>query len=119
MEDSGVVRILSITRKMVKQRAQSSDMSDCVYGTVLSVSPLSVQLVVGALCKETIIKIPFPEKGQVKHKHQAIHNGMHNTTEELPEIQLWRGLNPGDRVILIRFNNGQKFLIQQRVEGIP
>jgi hypothetical protein len=30
MEDSGVVRILSITRKMVKQRAQSSDMSDCV-----------------------------------------------------------------------------------------
>ena len=78
MEDSGVVRILSITRKMVKQRAQSSDMSDCVYGTVLSVSPLSVQLdsrttlgenqlVVGALCKETIIKIPFPEKGQVKH----------------------------------------------------
>lgn len=44
---------------------------------------------------------------------------MHNTTEELPEIQLWRGLNPGDRVILIRFNNGQKFLIQQRVEGIP
>ena len=130
MEDSGVVRILSITRKMVKQRAQSSDMSDCVYGTVLSVSPLSVQLdsrttlgenqlVVGALCKETIIKIPFPEKGQVKHKHQAIHNGMHNTTEELPEIQLWRGLNPGDRVIVIRFNNGQKFLIQQRVEGIP
>lgn len=129
-ESTAGFRLVSITRRMIKQKTQSTDVADCVYGTVLSVAPLSVQLdtrttlqeaqlVVGALCKETIIKIPFPEKGQIKHKHQAIHEGMHNTTMELPEIQLWRGLNTGDRVILQRFNNGQKYLILQRVEGIP
>lgn len=80
-ESTAGFRLVSITRKMIKQKAQSTDVADCVYGTVLSVAPLSVQLdtrttlqeaqlVVGALCKETIIKIPFPEKGQIKHKHQ-------------------------------------------------
>ena len=66
-ESTAGFRLVSITRKMIKQKAQSTDVADCVYGTVLSVAPLSVQLdtrttlqeaqlVVGALCKETIIK---------------------------------------------------------------
>lgn len=124
------VRLLSIMRKVVREPKKSSDYTDVVYGKVISVAPLTIQidnkntitenmLVLGALCKQTIIKIPFPEKGEVKHKHEAIHNGKHPTTMEMPEIQLWRGLNVGDTVILIRFAQGQKFYVMQRKEGIP
>lgn len=121
------VRLLSIFTKMTKEPKRSSDFSDIVYGQVISVAPLTIKidnrniisenmLVVGALCKQTIIKIPFPEKGQVKHQHQGVH-GM--TSMELPQIELWRGLNVGDKVIMIRFMQGQKYFILQRKEGIP
>lgn len=123
-------RLLSIMRKMTKEPKQSSDFTDVIYGQVVSVAPLSIKidnkniitenmLVLGALCKQTIIEIPFPQKGQIKHRHEAIHNGMHNTTMEMPKIELWRGLNVGDTVLLIRFAQGQKYYIMQRKEGIP
>lgn len=124
------VRLLSIMRRIVREPKKSSDYTDVVYGSVISVAPLTVQIdnkntisgdmiVVGALCKETIIQIPFPEKGEVRHKHQAIHDGYHNTTMEMPKIQLWRGLNVGDTVLMIRFAQGQKYYLMQRKEGIP
>ena len=43
-ESTAGFRLVSITRRMIKQKAQSTDVADCVYGTVLSVAPLSVQL---------------------------------------------------------------------------
>lgn len=129
MEDymNSGARLLTVFRKFTKEPKKSSDFSDVVYGQVVSVAPLSIKiddknvissnmLVVGALCKETIIKIPFPEKGEVKHKHQGVHGP---TSMELPQIQLWRGLNVGDTVILIRFAQGQKYFVLQRKEGIP
>lgn len=123
-------RLVSTLIRITRKPKKSSDFTDVIYGRVTSVAPLTVQiddknvvtgdmLVVGALCKETIIDIPFPEKGQVKHQHQAIHDGYHNTTMELPKIQLWRGLNVGDIVVMIRFAQGQKYFILQRKEGIP
>lgn len=123
-------RLVHTLRKLTKTSSKSAEYTDVLYADVISVSPLTVKideknvitsdmLVLGALCKQTIIKIPFPQKGEIRHKHQAIHNGMHNTTMEMPEIELWRGLNVGDTVILIRFSQGQKYYIMQRKEGIP
>lgn len=119
-------RLLS-TLLRIQKKSVSSDYTDVIYGKVVSVAPLTIQIddknrisgnmiVLGALCKETIIKIPFPEKGEVKHDHMGVHG---RTSKELPKIQLWRGLNVGDTVIMIRFAHGQKYYVMQRKEGIP
>lgn len=54
--------------------------------------------------------LPTPNVLPLKHLH-AIHNA-------LPEILLWRGLEVGDKVRVLRIDNGQKFYVLERVEGI-
>jgi len=85
---------------------------DLVTGTVTSVNPLKIKigkieltesfLVVGALCKATTIKIPKRDASE----------------DALPDILLWRGLQVGDEVYMIRFSDGQKYYVLQRKEGI-
>lgn len=89
-----------------------------VYATVTSVNPISIQvegferdipsdlIEVGAMCRRYVLPIP--------HKHVGCY---HPTTGvETNEIEVWRGLQVGDRVICFRLNNGQLFFIEQRVE---
>lgn len=74
---------------------------DLITGTVTSVSPLKIKtdkieltetfLILGALCKVTTVS---------------------------PDILLWRGLQVGDEVYMIRFSEGQKYYVLQRKEGI-
>ena len=48
------------------------------------------------------------------HKHSI--NSV-NTSKELTEIILWRGLCVGDKVRLLRVNNGQMYYIIEREGG--
>ena len=113
---------------------------DIITGTVTSVSPLKIKtdkieltetfLVLGALCKSTTIKIP--ERDANTHKHKVPQHttepagpGPHThtinefyTEVALPDILLWRGLQVGDEVYMIRFSEGQKYYVLQRKEGI-
>lgn len=113
---------------------------DIVMGTVTSVEPLKVKtdkleltetfLVVGALCQPTTIKIPTRDENKHKHKipahsTQSAGNPSHThsisellSEEALPDIVLWRGLEVGDEVYMLRFSEGQKYYILQRKEGI-
>lgn len=88
---------------MVKAgKPKENSIVDLVIGTVVSVSPLKIKigkltltetfLTVGALCKEA------------------------RTPE--PELLLWRGLQNGDEVYMIRLSSGQKYYVLQRKEGI-
>ena len=115
--------------------------TDLLFGEVMSVSPLKIRvdnrfevdeqfLILSALVKETIIKIP--ERDDNTHLHvipqhttSAAGEGPHthtipqmNTLSALPDILLWRGLIVGDKVRLLRVNNGQMFYIIEREEGI-
>lgn len=80
--------------------------TDLLFGEVTSVSPLKIRvdnrfevdeqfLILSALVKETIIHIPTAET-----------------------VTLWRGLIVGDKVRLLRVNNGQLFYIIEREEGV-
>ena len=113
---------------------------DLITGTVTSVSPLKIKtdkieltetfLVLGALCKSTTIKIPKRDANTHKHKipqHTTEPAGTEPHTHvikefysevALPDILLWRGLQVGDEVYMIRFSEGQKYYVLQRKEGI-
>lgn len=120
-----------------------SQMVDIVTGTVTSINPLVIKtdeseltetfLVVGALCQNTTIKVPnrvgnmhihlVPEHatqpatvgdhGTHTHQIQAF-----NTEAALPDILLWRGLQVGDQVLMIRMSDSQQYYVLQRKEGI-
>ena len=116
-------------------QAKPSEMVDMVVGKVTSVEPLKVKLdkieltetflIVGALCKE--MSIPFDTNG---HSHQVseivtssadshTHKVAGHTTEStfLPDkIVLWRGLQVGDTVYMLKLAKGQKYYIIQREE---
>ena len=113
---------------------------DIITGTVTSVNPLKIKtdkieltetfLVLGALCKSTPIKIPKRDANTHRHKvpqhtTQPAGEGPHThtinefyTEVALPDILLWRGLQVGDEVYMIRFSEGQKYYVLQRKEGI-
>jgi len=131
--------------KAMKQIAtpKESQIVDIVVGTVKSISPLVIKtdeseltetfLVVGALCQNTVIKIPL----RLNNTHLHIvpthstqpasvgDHGLHthqiqsfNTEAALPDILLWRGLQVGDQVWMIRMANSQQYYVLQRKEGI-
>lgn len=86
--------------------------TDLLFGEVMAVSPLKIRvdnrfevdeqfLILSALVKETIIHISTAE-----------------TPPPSQAITLWRGLIVGDKVRLLRVNNGQMFYIIEREGGV-
>ena len=115
--------------------------TDLLFGEVMSVSPLKIRvdnrfevdeqfLLLSALVKETIIQIPTVETSMHSHiipEHATDPGGTGphthiipemTTYSALPSITLWRGLIVGDKVRLLRVNNGQMFYIIEREEGV-
>lgn len=84
-------------------RIPQNEVVDIVTGEVISVKPLRVKienreltesfLITGALCKETYSSDDY-------------------------RILLWRGLQEGDRVLMLKVGRGQKYYIIQREEGV-
>lgn len=128
-----------LVRAMQKAaRPKENDIVDIVTGTVISESPLKIRtgkleltetfLILGALCKETTIKIPTRENNYHIHvvpEHSTEISSGHShiikaveTEKSLPDILLWRGLKVGDQVYMIRCCQGQKYYVLQRKEGI-
>ena len=89
-----------------------------IYATVTSINPIAIHvegfdadipselIELGAMCRRYVLPIP--------HKHTGCYHPL--TGYETEEIEVWRGLQVGDRVVCFRFNNGQLYYIAQRVE---
>lgn len=115
--------------------------TDLLFGEVTSVSPLKIWidnrfevdeqfLILSALVKETIIHIPTAKTSMHSHiipEHTTDSGGADSHTHTVPEmttysslpsITLWRGLIIGDKVRLLRMNNGQMYYIIEREEGV-
>jgi len=135
------LKILEFIKEIKGMIPKKQELSDLVFGEVISISPLAIKidaqltvdeefLILSAFVKETIIKIP------VNHNYQHDHVIPAHTTEPagegphthairpwrtemaLPEIMLWRGLKIGDKVRLLRSFSGQRYYILERQEGI-
>ena len=123
-------------------KVPSGETTDLLFGVVTSVSPLKIKidnrfevderfLILSALVKETIIKIPRREENEHTHvipQHTTSLGGQQDphthtipqmdTRSALPDILLWRGLRVGDKVRVLRVNQGQMFYVLEREEGI-
>ena len=119
----------------------TGEVTDLLFGVVTSVSPLKIKidnrfevdekfLILSALVKETVINIP--EREENKHLHvipehttSPAGDGPHthtipqmNTYSASPSILLWRDLIVGDKVRVLRVNQGQMFYVLEREEGV-
>lgn len=124
----------------IVSRTQENEKVDFITGTVTSIDPLKIKtdkleltetfLVLGALCKSTTIKVPNSDVNNHKHSipqhttevagvdsHSHTVNQFYSAVA-LPDIVLWRGLQVGDDVYMIKFSGGQKYYVMQRKEGI-
>lgn len=122
-------------------KTPNGETTDLLFGVVTSVAPLKIKidsrfevdekfLILSALVKETVIKIPKRDDNTHLHvipQHSTQSAGEHphthvipemNTKSALPDILLWRGLIVGDKVRVLRVNQGQMFYVIEREEGI-
>ena len=99
--------------KMMREagRTPQNEVVDIVEGEVTSVSPLKVKvdnrelteafLILGALCQETFIPSDY----------------IISANSGIEKIRLWRGLNVGDKVMMIKLAIGQYYILQRK-EGV-
>lgn len=136
MAGSKLINIMQNAGKM-----STGETTDLLFGDVTSINPLKIKidnrfevdekfLILSALVKETIIKIPKRDANTHKHiipQHTTspAGEGPHthtipemSTNSVLPDILLWRGLKVGDKVRVLRVNAGQMFYVIEREEGI-
>lgn len=123
-----------VNAMMAAGRQNPSHFADIVVGDVISIDPLKIKvdklelteafLVVGALCKYKAVSTNHLHTIQAQSTDQGgeddhTHNIPVTTTDAaLPTVILWRGLQVGDTVYLLRFAQGQKYFVLQRLEGV-
>lgn len=119
---------------------------DIIIGEVTSIKPLRIKvenreltesfLIVGALCQETHIYTDNIKKldhshsipatttesasvGDSSHSHSISKRSTESKLLESDfDIMLWRGLKVGDKVLMLKVAQGQKYYIMQRQEGV-
>lgn len=113
-------KLFSVINAMGQKANPPSEKVIIQFATVTSVNPIAILvegckepigeefIEIGALCRRYVIPQP--------HIHFDVGPDTPTTSKETEEIELWRGLRAGDRVIVFRFNSGQVYFIYQRVE---
>lgn len=109
---------------MIVNAAKPGDgvLTDIVVGEVVAISPLKVRisdnvvlsetfLYKSILVEEKIIKVPvITTTEESSHTHNIPNAG------DYLEIKLWRGLELGDTVRMLKCYSGQKYYIIERLE---
>ena len=92
--------------KTIAQRAvPSENMTDLLYGQVKSISPLRIEIE----NKYTI------EKDQLFLSPLCIRKTIQvDTKPVIVTVEVWRGLQVGDKVVMLRHDKGQGFYVLQR-----
>ena len=111
-------RLIKVMDKMSK--APLKDTSDIVIGTVISISPLQVK--VGdklILTEEFIMLSPFCVEKKIDLNHTHAYSGG-TTQSDGPGTDgiytLWRGLQAGDVLLMLKAQSGQLYYALQRQE---
>lgn len=100
--------LVELIRQIVSETQASSEPTDLVYGTVKSVSPLSVQI-----DQKTVLTSDF----LVMTKNVSDYKVDMEIDGQLKKVTIKNGLKAGDKVILIKQYGGQSFLVQDKIGG--
>lgn len=85
-----------------------TEYSDVVFGTVVSTSPLSIQLSEKIILSEPFLIVSrylsnYSQKIQINGKYR--------------EITVYNALSAGDKVTMIRMDGGQQFYVLEKLGG--
>lgn len=133
-------------RRLVRAMQQAAkikdnEVTDIIVGLVTSINPLRIRintvelsssfLILGALCKETNIttaavqvsahshSVPAHDTQTADaHSHSVLASVTGSNSSTIVNIQLWRGLQINDEVLMLKCGAGQKYYVLQRKEGI-
>lgn len=104
----------------LKRIAQSTNNSDVpctfLFGTVVSTSPLKVQVDNRFIIEGAALVTLRPQMGGERntHTHKVKISGVEYTTEK--EKQTYYGLQNGDKLALLRERGGQRYLVLGVIE---
>lgn len=114
------MNMLDIMRQVAIDENPQADKTGIVFATVTSVNPVEI-LIDGyteSIPQDFIKLSPFCIRCVLPkpHKHNDIAPDTPQTDTETEEIEMWRGLQSGDRVICLKTNGGQLYYMLQREE---
>ena len=103
------------TMRQVNRGDINTVASTIVYGTVVKTSPLSISVnsdIDPLPASFFILGYPFKKhKAKITHTH----DGISGVYEDYVEIEPYDPLAPGDRVVLLSFNRGQKYYVAEKL----
>ena len=97
--------LVGVIQQIVQNTVRAMKPADMATGTIVSISPLSVQ--------PDIHMPPLPEKAliltdTVRERTVDVQGGE-------GKVAVREGLRPGDKVLMLRVQNGQKYLILSKI----
>ena len=98
--------LIGVIQQIVQNVIQAMNLTDKATGTVLSIDPLSVQV--------DMNMPPLPDAAilltdAVKARVAPVQGGEGGT------VMVSEGLNPGDKVLMLRVQRGQQYIILSRI----
>jgi len=99
--------LVGILQQIVQNTVKAMRMTDKAVGTVISVSPLKVQL---DMTMQPIPECALLVTSAVKERIVEVKGGAGGT------VLVHEGLKVGDRVLMLRVQNGQQYIILSKVE---
>ena len=116
---------------MKARGGSEQDYTDEVFGTVLDTSPLKIWisarlilsgdfLEVSALANELKVHVSLPITGTSSVNGKTEDNKNLNASGSISgtaagDVIIWRGLQKGDKVRMLRLQKGQRYLVLERV----
>lgn len=140
MHDNTFSKMQEKIKDIALNALEASKPSGVFYGTVVSASPLKIQveqkmtlgaefLVLSTLVQDFTVSMTIDHKTEAETEHtHAIHDtysggGSSDPTSHLHEykgtksFRVHLGLKAGEKVILLRVQGGQQFIVLDRVRG--
>ncbi len=112
--------LLDLIKTASSDAISASNPVNILFGEVITVNPLSVKVDQRFTLPADFLIVPESltrYEADLKHTHQYTDDGSpHSTAEALTQKILIRsGLAPGDRVLMLRVQGGQRYVILDKV----
>lgn len=98
--------LMTVVKEIIQETADGMKLADIAVGTVVSTSPLSIQI--------DISMPPIPEQAliltdSVRARSAPVTGGQGGT------VQIHSGLAAGDKALMLRVSKGQRFIVLSKM----
>lgn len=98
--------LIGVIQQIVQNTIQAMKLTDKATGTVVSVTPLAVQI---SVHMQPLPEVALVLTDAVKEKIAPVQGGAGGT------VVVSEGLKPGDKVLMLRVEHGQKYIILSKM----